>query len=81
MAPMTPWAFAKCLVDAGVLTQEEVNKTSRIVIDCSRDSAVEIYLQQYGQADALTRLAPMLSGLIRDGAQTADIEPLGQENP
>jgi hypothetical protein len=73
--PMTPWAFAKCLVDAGLLAQEEVNRTSRIVIDCSMDAPVTIYIQRYGDADALAKLAPMLNGMVRAGNETAQVEP------
>lgn len=69
---MTPWEFAKCLVEAGVCTQEEVNRASRIVIDCQWDSAVQIYVQRYGEIKALRRLAPMLGGMIRAGEETAE---------
>lgn len=72
---MTPWEFGKCLVEAGVLTQEEVNRTSRVVIDCSFDKPVQIYIQRYGEREALSALAPMLAGLLRAGEETADIEP------
>jgi hypothetical protein len=72
---MTPRAFAKCLVDAGLLTQEEANRTSRVVIDCSMDAPVTIYVQRYGDADALAKLAPMLNGMVRAGSETAQAEP------
>lgn len=75
MSAMTPWAFAKCLIEAGVITQEEANATSRIVIDCSMDAPVTIYLQRHGDVEALKKLAPMLTGLIRAGEETAEIEP------
>ena len=58
MAVMTAWGFAKCLVEAGVLTQEEVNRTSRIVIDCQADGTVQIYVQKFADSKALAELAP-----------------------
>lgn len=78
MGVMTPWGFAKCLIEAGILTQDEVNRTSRIVIDCSMDAPVTVYIQRYGDADALAKLAPMLEGLIRPGSETAGAEPPGE---
>ena len=72
MAVMTSWGFAKMLVEAGVLSQEEVNRTSRIVIDCSADGAVQIYVQRFADHAALAKLAPMLGGMIRAGEETAE---------
>lgn len=77
MSVMTSFGFAKCLVEAGVLTQEEANRSSRIVIDCTHGKAVQVYVQRYGEADALAKLAPMLAGMIPAGEDTADIEPPG----
>ena len=74
MAVMTTWGFTKLLVEAGVLTQAEVDRTSRIVIDCTQGEAVQIYIQRFGDSEALAKLAPMLAGLIPSGDETAHIE-------
>jgi hypothetical protein len=75
MSAMTPWQFGRALVAAGVLTQDDVNHASRIVIDCTMDAPVQVYVQRYGNASALERLAPMLSGMLRSGDETAPVKP------
>lgn len=64
MAAMTPWGFCKALTEAGVLTEAEAASASRIVIDCKHDEAVQVYVQRFGDAEALTKLAPMLKGMF-----------------
>lgn len=73
--PMIAREFGNYLVEAGVLTPEELNLTSRIVIDCTAGEAVQVYVQRYGDSDALKALAPMLAGLIRPGEETAQLDP------
>jgi len=46
MRPITGRAFGAALVVAGVLTQEELNQTSRIVIDASAKGVVVMYLER-----------------------------------
>jgi hypothetical protein len=65
MTAITIQHFGKMLVEAGVLTQERLNKTARIVIDADTyNGAVMIYVQEFGQGDALAKLAPMLKGML-----------------
>ena len=66
MPAMTPWAFYKALTEAGVVTEAEAATASRIVIDCKHDAPVQVYVQRHGDADALTRLTPMLKGLTSE---------------
>ncbi len=75
MSPMTPQEFGRCLVAAGVLTQEELNRTTRVVIDCTMDSPVEIYVQRTGERHALIKLAPMLGEMLRRGEDTTGLKP------
>jgi hypothetical protein len=66
MAKTTSWKFAKALVEAGVITEERLNNTHRIVIDLQSDGGLFIYTQEYGDGEALAKLAPMLKGMIPD---------------
>lgn len=61
---ITSGNFVDMLVEAGVVTREQASRISRIVIDCNHDRPVQIYIQEYGQANALEQLAPMLKGMI-----------------
>lgn len=63
---ITSRAFAKALVDAGVLTQDEVNRTRRIVIDIVENDVPRLYIERYGD-EALLEIAPMLKEMIPDG--------------
>jgi hypothetical protein len=68
MAKITAWAFGQMLVEAGVLTKERLGNTARIVIDAKGDDGtVTLYVQEYGDSEALARLAPMLKGILDDG--------------
>jgi len=55
MSPVTSEWFAKRLAEAGVISAEELNEISRIVIDCTVGNAVQVYVQRFGQADALEK--------------------------
>lgn len=61
---MSGFQFGDMLVKAGVITQERLDKTSRIVIGANYDSTVMIYTQEYGDDKALEKLAPMLKGMF-----------------
>lgn len=66
MPKVTSFAFAKALVEAGVITEERLNKTTRIVIDMNNNGELTIYTQEFGDGEALAKLAPMLKGMIPD---------------
>lgn len=66
MAKTTSWAFGKALVEAGVITQERLNNTKRIVIDMQSNGELCIYTQEFVDGKALAELAPMLKGMIPD---------------
>ena len=72
MRPVLSHWFGQQLVEAGVIRAEELNSISRIVIDCTVGEAVQVYVQRFGDADALAKLAPILGGMLRDGTETAD---------
>lgn len=72
MRPVLSEWFGKQLVEAGVISAEELNGISRIVIDCTAGEAVQVYVQRFGDKDALARLAPMLGGMLPGGDQTAE---------
>ncbi len=56
-------AFAKALVDAGVMTQEEINRTTRIVINCDpANGAVVLYVQRFVETNILD-VVPTLNGI------------------
>lgn len=65
-SPMTAWEFAECLVAAGLMTQEQVNCTNRIVIDIRTDQPVTIMTSTFGNRDGLKALVPMLHDLVPD---------------
>lgn len=46
--PITTYKLARALVNAGLLTEDEINRTTRIVIDAKAGDAVTVYLQQIG---------------------------------
>jgi hypothetical protein len=62
--PITSWRFGEMLVESGVITQERLNKTARIVIDAKQGEAVMVYSQEYGDDKSLEKLAPMLEGML-----------------
>lgn len=66
MPAVTAEGFGKMLVKAGVITEERLNKTERIVIDCRAGQAVVIYTKEFGDSVSLEKLAPMLKGMIPD---------------
>ncbi len=66
MTKTTAWAFGKMLVEAGVISRERLNNTCRIVIDANSDGELFIYIQEFGNREALEKLAPMLKGMIPD---------------
>lgn len=66
MAKLTTLGFGQILVEAGVLTQEELGQATRIVIDCPADGVPQIYIQKYADESAMRKLAPMLKGLLPD---------------
>lgn len=66
MAKSTSFGFAKMLVEAGVITEERMNKTARLVIDLQPNGELMIYVQEFGDTEALKKLAPMLKGMIPD---------------
>ena len=66
MVVVTSHSFGKMLVKAGVITEERLNKTERIVIDAKAGRPVIIYVQEIGDGEALDKLAPMLEGMIPD---------------
>jgi hypothetical protein len=65
MAKIMAWHFGRALVEAGVLTQEELNETHRIVIDATSGQPAFIYIQRFGD-DKLAKLAPMIKDMIED---------------
>ena len=67
MAKAVVFHFTKALVDAGLLTEEEMINTRRIVIDITNDAVPVLYIEKYGDDSALAKLAPMLKGMFRDG--------------
>jgi hypothetical protein len=64
MAKTTAFRFGAMLVEAGVITREELNNTRRIVIDATADHGVMVYVEKYGDTEALANLAPMLKGMF-----------------
>lgn len=70
--PMTSWQFGKHLVAAGIISQEELNRTRRVVIDATSGELVRIYTDRFGGNDSLARLAPMLEGLIPERSDDDD---------
>ena len=64
MTAMSALAFGKALVSAGLMTEDELCQTRRVVIDCTEGHAVMFYTEKFGDTDGLTALVPMLKGLI-----------------
>ena len=68
---ITSAAFAEALVEAGVMTRAEVNRTRRIVIDACEQSAVVMYVERFAD-EALLGVATTLQGIQITGV---DREP------
>jgi hypothetical protein len=64
MAVVSSEAFGRMLVMAGVIPADQLNRISRIVIDVKSGEGVMIYIQEFGDAGALEKLAPMLKGMF-----------------
>lgn len=59
------YELGKAIVKAGILTEEQLNKTERIVIDIRAGfEPVRIYIQQLGENKQMSHLASMLPDLI-----------------
>lgn len=69
MAKIISRGFAQMLIDAGIITAERMMNVKRIVIDIDADSVPMLYFQEYGDSEALEKLAPMLKGMIPDGKE------------
>lgn len=63
MTKTTAAGFVAALIEAGVLTKEQANNTERLVIDVQGGS-LTIYRKEFGDGEALAKLAPMLKGLL-----------------
>ena len=73
-----PWDFAEALVASGILTKEQVNRTTRIVIDCNPNAGVIIYMNQIADSRLLD-VAQTLDGIQvthRDAELTKQLEGL-----
>jgi len=66
MSITTSKPFIDALVEAGVITRDRLNRTARIVIDMNNKGELFVYTQEYGDGEALAKLAPMLKGMIPD---------------
>lgn len=65
MAKMNAFSFAKALVDAGMVAEADLKFISRYVIDCNASTGtVEIYIQKFGDEEALAKLMPMLAPIM-----------------
>ena len=47
--------FGQALIKSGVLTEEQLNLTERVVIDIQANNGVRIYLQQFGEDGKMAR--------------------------
>ena len=73
-----PWVFADALVDAGILTREQVNRTTRVVIDCNPNTGVHIYVDEMAD-DRILSVARTLEGIHithRDAELAGQLEGL-----
>ena len=76
---MTSWAFAKLLVEAGIFTQEQINRTKSVVIYAREGHPVLIRSERFGEDGELSRLIQSLEGLTPGEPQPdpdAQAEPL-----
>ncbi len=72
MSVMTGRAYFKALVDAGVFTEEDAGRVTRVVIDVQADRAVVMHVQFLGD-DRLLDVVPTLAGVeIRRGGKIAE---------
>ena len=67
MSALTGNAFGEILVRAGVLTQYELNRTRRIIIDAQSGEVVVMYIERVGDHNLLS-IEPGLEGaeIVRD---------------
>ena len=56
--------FGKALIEAGLMTQDGINNTYRIVIDIKADSIPVMYVQSYADSDVMHNLAVMLPSMF-----------------
>jgi hypothetical protein len=65
-------AFAQALVDAGVITQEECDRTRRLVIDAEAGKPVRLFLERFAD-ERLLSVALGLNGI--------EVQVPGQQEP
>jgi hypothetical protein len=59
--------FGRTLVACGLMTQEQVNRTSRFVIDADTQTGlVKLYTVQFGETDKLNDLLPQIKDLVQN---------------
>jgi hypothetical protein len=61
---ITPQYVGQKLVEAGVMTQEQVNLCRRIVLDCAVNSIPQLYIQLDVTDDVMDKIAPILPQLL-----------------
>lgn len=73
---ITVWKFAEALVEAGILTKDQVNRTTRIVIDANPEHG---FVQLYVQMIADERFLKVVQSL--DGVEVTYVEEHQCDNP
>ena len=64
MSKIDSSVFGNALVKAGIFTKEELNDIHRVVIDVKSGHAVMVYVEKYGDVEALAGLAPLIKDMI-----------------
>ena len=67
MAKTDSSVFGNALVEAGVFTKEELNTIHRVVIDAKSGHPIMVYVEKYGDDEALAGLAPLIKDMIPHG--------------